>query len=167
MFGLTLGLVTAHPILLTALGLAALGMSWFTGDFTVQRLANLGFANKTTGLLAVVRNISVQAANYTVLGTEGSGTIFTTTGATGTVTFTLPAVAARYTGLVYEFINAVNQTMTVTGSAGQVITFNNAAATSLTASTASEKIGARILAVCDGVAWHLTGVTVGVAYTVA
>lgn len=74
--------------------------------------------------------------------TAMNNTLFTTLGAAGAVNFTLPAPQK---GLRYGFFNAVDQNMTVTAAAaGQLITFNNAAAASVAFSTAGNKIGGRI-----------------------
>jgi hypothetical protein len=83
------------------------------------------------------------------------------------VTFTLPVITAIMAGLWYEFDGVANQNIGVAAAAGTVVTFNNAAATSVTASTAGGKIGAHFRAVCDGTSWHVIGDAVGVTYTVA
>lgn len=92
-----------------------------------------------------------KTADYTVLSTD-SGKAFTTLGASGAVIFTLPAVGSAARGYRFRFHNAVDQNMTVTAPAGKLITFNNAAATSVAFSTAGNKIGAtvEIVATPDG-----------------
>jgi hypothetical protein len=100
--------------------------------------------------MAYKPRVVAKAANYTVLATE-SGTIFTTTGATGAVTFTLPAPAA---GLIYTFFNTVDQNMTVAGAVDdKIITFNDLDADSVSFSTAGNKIGACVQVVSDGTSW--------------
>ncbi|MGE3410133.1 MAG: hypothetical protein AB7I37_25340, partial [Pirellulales bacterium] len=83
-------------------------------------------------------------------------TLFTTTGASGAVTFTLPALAA---GLgPFEFLNTVNQDMIIASAAGDdIVTDGDAAADSIAFSTASHKIGgrARFRANAAGTAWHV------------
>jgi hypothetical protein len=116
--------------------------------------------------------IVTKTADYTVVaptpsGGDKSGTIFNNRGAGGAVNFTLPAPSAALKGVNYIFYGVAGQNITVTGGAGNVVTFNNAAAASVAASTSSQKIGARIDAICDGTSWFLIGVTVGVTYTVA
>lgn len=142
------------------------GMAWSATEPIVQLLASVGFAD-ALGFLRVVRSVIVKTANYQLLASDGSGTLFTTRGAVGAVTFTLPVPAPQLTGVAYEFLNTVDQAMTVSAGAGKAVTFNNAAAASLAASTAGQKIGAIIRAYCDGTSWHLQGSTVGVTYTVA
>lgn len=116
------------------------------------------------------RKIIVKAASYTVRpdNPDLSGTIFSTRGASGAVTFTLPTLGTGLkVGWWCEFHNIVDQNMVVTAASGKAICDGNAAATSLTASTGSHKIGAKIRAEWDGNAWWLTGRNVGVTYTVA
>lgn len=160
-----LSLVLALP----ALGMAALGQDALSD--AVRVLASWGILDINGG---VKRRIVAKTGNYQILspmvaGTAGdpSGTLFTTRGAGGAVTFTLPAVAANLNGIEYEFDGVANQNIAVAAAAGTVVTFNNAAATSVTASTAGGKIGAHFHAICDGISWHVIGDAVGVTYTVA
>jgi len=115
------------------------------------------------------RRLVPKTASYAVSPGKGdfSGSVFTTRGATGAVTFTLPAPQPSLTETFYEFINVVDQNMTVATTSGKAVVFNNTAATSLSAQTSSQKIGAAISAYCDGTAWLLTGASVGATYTVA
>lgn len=93
-----------------------------------------------------------KTANYTVVAGTDSGTHFTTTGNAGAIVFTLPAVAK---GNRFRFTNTVGQNMQVAGPAGTLVTFNNAAATSVTFSTAGQLIGATVDIVADetGAKW--------------
>lgn len=96
--------------------------------------------------------IVAKTTNYTCTLAD-SGTIFTTTGAAGAVTFTLPAVATA-AGVEYTFINTVGQNMVISdGSVDTIVTFNDAAADTLTFSSAGELIGAAVKVVCDGAKW--------------
>lgn len=115
------------------------------------------------------REIVNKSASYTVRpdNPDHSGVLFETTGGAGTITFTLPTLNAGKKGWWCEFHNMVNQNMTVTAASGKAVCDGNAAATSLTASTASHKIGAKIRAEWMGTFWLLTGVNSGVTYTVA
>lgn len=83
-------------------------------------------------------NIEAKTADYTLTAAD-SGKQFTTTGAAGAVNFTLPALAKGYR---FRFCNTVNQNMTITAPSGKLVTFNNAAATSVSFVTAGNKIGA-------------------------
>lgn len=115
------------------------------------------------------RRLVPKTANYAVHPNKGdySGTIFTNRGATGAVTFTLPSPTPALAESLYDFLGVADQTFTVAAPTGKILTFNNATATSVAASTAGQKIGAAISAYCDGVAWIVTGRSVGVTYTVA
>ena len=109
--------------------------------------------------------ITTKVEDYTVLLTD-TGHIFTTYGATENVNFTLPTTLKK--GAWFLFLNSVDYNMTITGgTADTLITFNDAGADSVAASTTSEKIGAAIMAVCDGNKWHVFGIAVGHTYTVA
>ncbi len=111
-----------------------------------------------------------KATSYTIKPPmDAPGTVFTTRGASGAVTFTLPTPGRQLLGTWYEFLNVVDQNMAV---AGALATLNNAAAASVTVSTGSQKIGARIKATCVETAsgtykWLTSGIAVGHTYTVA
>ena len=115
------------------------------------------------------RRLVPKTTSYTVSPAKGdfSGSIFTTRGAVGAIVFTLPSPQPSLAETFYDFINIVDQNMTVAAPAGKVLTFNNAAAASVAALTAGQKIGAIISAYCDGVSWVVVGGTVGATYTVA
>jgi hypothetical protein len=102
---------------------------------------------------SALRRVQAKTASYTCTAAD-SGTLFTTTGASGAVTFTLPAVATS-TGVWYEFVNTVGQNMIITAPADTLVAFNDATATSLTYSQASELIGASCKVTCDGTKWLL------------
>lgn len=99
--------------------------------------------------------IVTKAANYTVVkpsrsGGDLSGTQFNAI--TGAVTFTLPDPATVPAGVWYRFVNTVDANMAVS-CANKVITDGNAAASSVTYSTSSHKIGGACIAICDGTKW--------------
>ena len=102
-----------------------------------------------------------KTANYTVVAAD-AGTLFTTTGATGAVTFTLPALAA---GLgPFGFLNVVDQNMTVASAAGDdIVALNDASADSLAFSTANQKIGGHLVFFCNaaGTKWYAINRSVG------
>lgn len=103
------------------------------------------------GWLGVGARREIGAIANTTVAVADNGSLFVVTGGTG-VTFSLPAVAP---GLAYEFVNTVNQNMTITATAAVIIALNNAAVTSVAFSTASQKIGARLRleANAAGTAW--------------
>jgi hypothetical protein len=174
-----LALFVATGVHLLSFGQAATGAGLSLAVFgTVQTDSDLvrmliawGLADASGGIKKM--RVIAQTANYAVLSPvtsaagDASGTLFTNRGAAGAVTFTLPAVVAAMYGVYYDFVGVANQTFGVAAAAGAVVTFNNAAATSVTCSTGGAKIGAKIRAVCDGTSWILIGDTVGVTYTVA
>ena len=95
-------------------------------------------------------NVVTKAAAYTVLPSQ-SGTLFTTSGATGGVTFTLPAAED---GLIYWFVNAVDGDMKVSAPSAIMVCYNNAAATTVSFETASEQIGSGFEIFSDGTNWY-------------
>jgi hypothetical protein len=85
--------------------------------------------------------VEPHATSYTILATDNNKT-FTTRGAVGAVTFTLPTLAR---GLKFSFVNEAAQNMAVTGAAANLlVTFNNLTATTVTFSTAGQLIGANV-----------------------
>ena len=91
------------------------------------------------------------ATTATAVAAADSGTIFTTQGTGGAVNFTLPAKA---NGLNYMFVNAENQTMTVTPDAvDTLITYGDIEADSLAFDQATSKLGAAAFVFCDGTNW--------------
>lgn len=104
----------------------------------------------------------------TTLTAADNGTLFVVNGA-GASNMTLPTLE---TGLVFEFISNADQNMTVTSAAGNdIIAVNDAAASSIAASTSSQKIGAhfRVQSVYVGTTkkWMATNLSVGVTMTIA
>jgi hypothetical protein len=86
------------------------------------------------------RAIVHKTADYTVVEAD-HGTLFTNLGDAGAIVYTLPAIA-NTKGMRFMFYNAVDQNMTVASAAANgLITFNNAAASSVAFSTAGNKIG--------------------------
>jgi hypothetical protein len=110
------------------------------------------FDDRLVGPVGGYSQTLAKTANYTVVAATDNNTHFTTTGAAGAVTFTLPAVSK---GARFRFTNTAGQNMTVAGPAGTLVTFNNVAATSVTLSTAGQLIGGTIEIVAndDGTKW--------------
>lgn len=107
---------------------------------------------RTAPLLRVV----AKTASYTVLEAD-HGTVFTTEGAGGAVTFTLPATADLPTGWYCDFFNAADQDMIVAGgTADTMVVFNDLAADSIAFSTTAEQIGSGMRCI------KLTGSLIGV-----
>lgn len=105
--------------------------------------------------LAWTPRIVAKTAAYTVLPEE-SGTIFTTTGATTAITFTLPAIADG--PWYFEFYAGADVNLVVAAeTADTAVSFNNLTADSVSVATASEIIGGGIKAFCDGTTLFVVG----------
>jgi hypothetical protein len=89
-----------------------------TQDITRWQLNGTTMTRMTaSGALLSQRAMSAKAANYTVLAGE-TNTLFHNTGATGTITFTLPLAAP---GLRYAFVARVAQAITIAPNAADTI----------------------------------------------
>lgn len=104
----------------------------------------------TTGYGVPFIRVVNKAADYTVTAAD-HGTLFT---ASAAATFTLPTLAP---GLHFMFYNTADSNMAVisAGSADDIITDGDAAADSVTFSTASHKIGGGVMVVANeaGTKW--------------
>ena len=92
------------------------------------------------GALMHPRGIYRKSANYTVTAND-NGLLFL---ATTAVTFTLPT---KQNGLAFRFAQTADANLVIAGSA-DIIAKGNAAANSVTFSTANEKIGSHVLVEC-------------------
>jgi len=92
------------------------------------------------GVLMHPRGIYRKAANYTVTAGD-NGLLFL---ATAAVNFTLPS---KQNGLAFRFLQTADANLVITGAA-DIVAKGNAAATTVTFSTASEKIGSHVLVEC-------------------
>lgn len=106
-----------------------------------RQLANAMFVmddDPFSYLAGTMKRTVSKSTDYTVLPSD-NGTKFR---ATGAATFTLPTLAS---GLVYEFINTADNTITITAAdATSVIWDGSAGVTSLAFSTGSHKIGGHL-----------------------
>jgi Bacteriophage lambda head decoration protein D len=108
------------------------------------------------------KRFQTKTAAYQVTANDNF-TLFDNTGATGSVTFTLPAIANGY---YFGFRGAAAQTFAVTSSeGGNVIALNNLTASTLTYSTGSQQIGAMLAVFSNpaGTKWLAQNVGAGVA----
>lgn len=96
--------------------------------------------------------VEAKTSSYTVLVSD-MGKVFTTRGAAGAVTFTLPAASSALAGASVEFYSVADQNMIVAGQDEEIVCFNDLTADSIGFTTTSEKIGGGIRAVCDGTSW--------------
>lgn len=147
---------TVDPSKLLIPGQTALGISGNANEFLIKNqlvgggrfLLYKEFVPNDQGAW---RNVVAKTADYTVT-TADSGVLFTNRGATGAVNFTLPATA--YRGFRVGFYVAADQDVTVTaGTADTMVAFNDAAADSVSFSTASEKVGGMFEVIGDGTGW--------------
>lgn len=67
------------------------------------------------------RTVSVKTADYTVLAAD-TGKVFTTTGAAGTVVFTLPTTG--HEGLTFAFVNNTTNTLRITPGGSDMILYS-------------------------------------------
>ena len=103
------------------------GRFWFDDDYGTP-----------PGLYFPVRGQNSQTASYTVL-TSDNGSMLDNTGATGAITFTLPAIAS---GLVYTFVVVADQNVTISSNEGSnIIGPANAAASNIIFQTPGSRIG--------------------------
>ena len=87
-------------------------------------------------------NFVTKTANYQVLSTDNL-TLFDNTGATGAVTFTLPAIANGY---FFAFRAVANQNLLITSTEGSnIVGFNNATASTISFQTGSAIIGGQLI----------------------
>lgn len=140
----------------------------------IRFLQDEGLANAAGFLHPGVPTVQAKTANYTIVPqVDRSGTIFTNAGATDTVTFTLPLPSAHIEGFVYDFLGVADQTITVAAPvADTLVALDDVAADSLSASTADQKIGAYLRAICvqtgaNTYQWAAVTLANGVTGTVA
>jgi hypothetical protein len=100
------------------------------------------------------KKISAQTAAYQI-HEKDFGTLFTTRGASGSVTFTLPVTTTIETGWWCEFYQAADQNMVIAsyGSSDNITFHNDLTADTITFSTATELIGNSVRVVWDGTGW--------------
>lgn len=112
--------------------------------------------------------VKAKTAAYTVTAQE-SGVWFTNRGATVAITFTLPDVTGLAVGTRFTFygVSAYGFTVASSGSSDNIATLNDAAADSITCTTASKIIGAAVSVIWDGTNWLAFQASVGNTYTVA
>lgn len=107
----------------------------------LRALSDRGFQFDLPGgayAFGTFRGVEV-VSGATLLNVSDSGKLYVCI--TNAVTFTLPTIAA---GLCFEMLQTSDTNMAVTGAANTVLVDGNAAATTVTYSTASHKIGSRI-----------------------
>lgn len=108
-----------------------------------QQLASRFVFDRSLGVsggeLMHPRGVVRKSANYTITA-EDNGMLFI---ATAAVTFTLPAKA---NGLAFRFLQSADANLVISGN--DMIVAGNAAASSVTANTSSQKAGTHLLVEC-------------------
>jgi hypothetical protein len=117
----------------------------------VMRLWNDAVANGGAEARPTMK-IAAKTSSYTVT-TSDYGSVLTTRGASGAITFTLPAAASANSGNWVLFVSVANQNMTIAGADEGLVCFNDLTADAIAFSTNSEKIGGMFLAISDGTSW--------------
>lgn len=112
--------------------------------------------------------IKAKTAAYTVLASE-SGVIFTNSGATASVAFTLPAVTNLPIGFNAKFFgkSAYGFSVLSNGSLDNIVNKNDAGADSITCTTTSLMIGAAVGVIWDGEKWLSFNLSSGPTYAIA
>lgn len=93
------------------------------------------------------------------------GKVFSNLGNTGNIAYTVQSAANFRPGDWFEVYSCDDGTLTVAFTAGQLITFNNAAATSVALSTTNEIIGGGFKFTCLSNAKWLCACMIGPAQT--
>lgn len=106
----------------------------------------------TDGSVRPKLKVNAKTASYTVTPAD-FGSVLTTRGASGAITFTLPAATAVNKGEWVLFVNVADQNMIVAGADEGLVVFNDLTADAIAFQQASEKIGGAFLAVSDGTSW--------------
>lgn len=106
------------------------------------------------------KRFQTKTADYTVVANDNF-TLFTNTGASGAITYTLPTLANGY---FFGFSVVADQTITVASAAGDdMVVFNDASADSVAFGTSGEKIGGLFAVFSNPGAtkWHVMNLSAG------
>lgn len=102
------------------------------------------------------KEVVTTAGTTLTIGPSDAGKVFSNLGNTGNIAYTVQSAALFRPGDQITVLSADDGTTTVSFTAGQLITFNNAAATSVALSTSSEIIGGGFIFTCLSAAkWHV------------
>ncbi len=102
------------------------------------------------------RKISAKTGDYAVVP-DDLGKLFTNRGATAAINFTLPPTGGMQVGWWCEFFVVADYNVGIlsNGSNDNIVTFNDAAADSLTFATVAKLIGGSARVTWDGTSWLL------------
>ena len=107
-----------------------------------------------------------QAESPVTLTEADRDKLITNEGATGSVTFNLPAGTPKKDLAYYFYVMADQEVVVQTVAGDQIMTFNNAAADSVSITTASQHIGACLAFIGDGTQWKTYNLSNGNTITV-
>ena len=134
-----------------------------TGEYKARRqLAAMGFrlSDDLENYKSGVNERAVTATGDVTVTADQNGTKFVSIAAAD-VDYTLPAATA---GLKYQFAMAVNQEIVLTGS-NNIVAFNDAAASTITATTTGEQVGVVLgiegIYVAGTAKWFVTNLSTG------
>lgn len=119
----------------------------------------VGFGPGTAGSAAGPEAITAHTGSaYTFVPIDFNAWHTTTANSNATVTFTLPAPQASFTGCwigIKNTASGVSTALVVTGTAGKMVVLNSIALSGVSFSTSSQIVGAGGVWVCDGAKWIL------------
>jgi hypothetical protein len=137
------------------------GTQWNILD--VNNQSPSGLLTLTNGVTVGPNMVQSKTANYALVAAD-TGSYFDNTGAAGSVTFTLPAVATSK-GFTAYFFCVVNQPFIITAPAGTLVGANSSTNTTYTDGGTGKRIGTSIFAYCNGINWFIfldvKGLTLG------
>lgn len=111
----------------------------YVGLNAYDQIENMAWTPKVAALTGTAQTLTASQ----------SGTIFHNVGLTASITVTLPAIADG--PFYFKILQGAGYSIVVTAAtADTIITFNDAAADSVTFSTSSEIIGGHYEVICDG-----------------
>ncbi len=114
-------------------------------------------------LVGMKRKTKAHTTSHTIRVAD-SGRVLTNRGASGTVTFTLPAPDSDFDGVDFYTLSHATQVITVaTATADTLVTVNDVAADSI---SSENKAGAWMHVYCDGTQWYAEPRTDGITYTI-
>jgi len=96
----------------------------------------------------IYQEVVEKSTNYQVVAAD-TDKLLVGTKSSGTITFTLPAVATAK-GCTFRFIQTQAENMLISDPEGVMVCKNNAAATLVKFDTSTELIGASAMVICDG-----------------
>lgn len=96
----------------------------------------------------IYHEVEEKDSNYAVLASD-AGKLLVSTKSGSAMTFTLPPVATSK-GCKWRFIQTKDKNLVIAGPSNSIVSKNNVAASSVTFSTATERIGAAAMVICDG-----------------